>query len=363
MQSHAAHPHTNIKKRVLVIEDNEFIRENTAEILELANYTVITAENGKIGVERALENTPDLIICDIMMPELDGYGVLNIVQRNPSLSEIPFIFLTAKAEGSDFRKGMGLGADDYITKPFSGTDLLNSVDSRMRKLDKLKKLASGIDGVNELLHLAGKKASLQSFIEGRNLDKYKKKQLIYTEGNHPVRIFYIQKGKVKVFVTNDDGKELVVALYGEGDFFGYTALLEGTTYKDNAAAIEDAEIAIIPKHDFEELMYANGEIAQKFIKLLAKDVADKEQQLLNIAYNSLRKKVADALISLKDKYGAEEENAFTINISRENLAAVAGTATESLIRTLSDFKNEKLIDIKDGSISIKDSNKLRRMLN
>lgn len=351
------------RKKILVIEDNEDIRENTAEILELANYSVDTAENGKTGIERALQNKPDLIVCDIMMPELDGYGVLNIVQHNPALSNTAFIFLTAKAEGGDFRKGMGLGADDYIAKPFSGTDLLNSVESRLRKAEAIKQQAApGIEGVNELLQLTSGKEALQTFVDGRNIDRYKKKQTIYTEGNHPVRLFYVQKGKVKIFVTNDDGKELVVALHGEGDFFGYTAMLEETTYKDNASAIEDAEIAIIPKQEFEELMYTNRDVAKKFIKLLAKDVAEKEQLLLNIAYNSLRKKVADVLVSVYDKYGSEKKD-FTINISRENLAAVAGTATESLIRTLSDFKNEKLIEIKDGTIAITNLNKLKMMRN
>jgi DNA-binding response OmpR family regulator len=359
-----AYQHNPAPKKILVIEDNEAIRENTAEILELANYEVVTAPNGKIGVERALENKPDLIVCDIMMPELDGYGVLNIVQRNPELSNTAFIFLTAKTESGDVRKGMGLGADDYITKPFSGTDLLNSVESRLRKADVMRKqLADGLEGVNELLQIAGGKEALQTFVDGRHTDRYKKKQVIYTEGNHPARLFYIQKGKVKIYVTNEDGKELVVSLFGEGDFFGYTSLLEGTTYKDNAAAIEDAEIALIPKQEFEELMYTNREVAKKFIKLLAKDVVEKEQQLLNIAYNSLRKKVADALVMLQNKYDTNNTESFTINMSRENLAALAGTATESLIRTLSDFRIEKLIDIQDGFIRILNPDKLRRMLN
>src|SRR5688500_9225400 len=114
-------------KKILLIEDNEDIRTNTAEILELSNYTVIVAENGKVGVMKALETQPDLIICDIMMPELDGYGVLHAIQRNESIKNTPFIFLTAKTERTDIRKGMELGADDYVTKPFDGTELLNAV--------------------------------------------------------------------------------------------------------------------------------------------------------------------------------------------------------------------------------------------
>jgi CRP/FNR family transcriptional regulator, cyclic AMP receptor protein len=195
------------------------------------------------------------------------------------------------------------------------------------------------------------------------MNKYKKKQVIYHEGNRPTRLYFIQKGKVKLFKTNDDGKELVVNLYQEGDFFGYIALLEGTSYKDIAAAMEDSEIAEIPKEEFEQLMTMNKEVTQKFIQLLAKNITEKEQQLLSIAYNSLRKKVADALLTIADKYNSKRENQPVINISRDNLATIAGTATESLIRTLSDFKQEKLIDIQEGAIILLQENKLRKLLN
>src|SRR6478735_9696583 len=130
-------------KKILLMEDNDDIRNNTAEILELSNYKVFVAENGKVGVEQAILHMPDLIICDIMMPGLDGYGVLHAVHKNEAIKNTPFIFLTAKTDRNDFRKGMELGADDYITKPFSGTELLNAVESRLRKIDELKKEFSG----------------------------------------------------------------------------------------------------------------------------------------------------------------------------------------------------------------------------
>ena len=120
-------------KHLLLIEDNIEIRENTAEILELAGYKVQTAENGKVGVEMALKEKPDLIICDIMMPVLDGYGVLHLLNKNPELTGIPFIFLTAKAERSDFRKGMEMGADDYITKPFDSEVLLLKIKAILKR--------------------------------------------------------------------------------------------------------------------------------------------------------------------------------------------------------------------------------------
>jgi CRP-like cAMP-binding protein/DNA-binding NarL/FixJ family response regulator len=351
-------------KHLLLIEDNDEIRENTAEILELAGYKVHTAENGKIGVELALQEKPDLIICDIMMPVLDGYGVLHLLNKNPELTGIPFIFLTAKAERSDFRRGMEMGADDYITKPFSDIELLNAVESRIKKTELLSKnYNADADGMQQMLNEFKGKDPLKELAADRNINHYKKKQPIYTEGNHPNRLYYVQKGKVKTCKTNDAGKELTVGLFNEGDFFGYTALLEETVYKETAEAIEECEIAIIPKEDFESLLHGNKEVTHKFIKLLAKNVTEKENQLLGLAYNSLRKRVADALLTLQTKYQKESQDKFSIHISREDLANIAGTATESLIRTLSDFKSENLIEIKDGNIIISNEKKLADMLN
>lgn len=350
-------------KKILLVEDNEDIRNNTAEILELSNYKVILAENGKAGIERAIEHQPDLIICDIMMPVLDGYGVLHAVHKNETIKNTPFIFLTAKSERSDFRKGMELGADDYITKPFSGTELLNAVDSRLKKIDLLKqKFSPDLDGLDQLVQLAGSDSTLQDFTKNRNINTYKKKQLIYQEGNHPNKLYYIIKGRVKTFKTNDDGKELIIDLFNEGDFLGYIPMLEGKTYTETAEALELTEVAVIPKEEFEDLMSKNPEVSKKFIQLLAKNVSQKENQLLGMAYNSLRKKVAVALLTLQNKFQQNNQEQFSIEISRENLATIAGTATESLIRTLSDFHSEKIIDIKKGNITIIDKKKLENIL-
>jgi CRP/FNR family cyclic AMP-dependent transcriptional regulator len=351
-------------KKILLIEDNDDIRNNTAEILELSNYKVIVAEDGKIGVEKAIEQAPDLIVCDIMMPVLDGYGVLHAVHKNESIKNTPFIFLTAKTERGDFRKGMELGADDYITKPFDGTELLNAVDSRLKKLDLLKQeLTPDLEGLQYLMQASFGKNVLQSLTEDRNINKHKKKQTIYSEGNHPNRLYYVLKGKVKAYKTNEYGKELVTDLFSKGDFLGYVALLEGTVYKDTAETLEETELAVIPREDFEELLSRNAEVSKKFIQLLAKNISAKEDHLLSLAYNSLRKKVAEALILLQKKYQGREQEKFSIDMSRENLATIAGTATESLIRTLSDFRSEKLVDIKNGSITIINQKKLEHLVN
>ncbi len=351
-------------KKILLIEDNEDIRNNTAEILELSNYNVIVAENGKIGVEKAIEFSPDLILCDIMMPVLDGYGVMHAIHKNDAIKNTPFIFLTAKSERSDFRKGMELGADDYITKPFNGTELLNAVDSRLKKIDLLKQeFTHGLEGLSHIMQVTLGKNALDAFTEGRNINKYKKKQTIYSEGNHPNRLYYVIKGKVKTYKTNEESKELVTDLFSPGDFLGYISLLEESAYRDTAEAMEDTELAVIPKEDFDELINKNHEITKKFVQLLAKNISTKEDQLLAMAYNSLRKKVADALLELQQKYQKNKEEKFTIDISRESLATIAGTATESLIRTLSDFREEKMVDIRNGNITIINQKKLENLAN
>jgi two-component system, sensor histidine kinase and response regulator len=118
---------------ILAIEDDTKIRENIQEILELEGFNVLTAENGRIGVHLAQEHHPDLIICDVMMPELDGYDVLVALRQDPDTLKIPFIFLSANATKADFRKGMSLGADDYLTKPFTPGELREAISTRLEK--------------------------------------------------------------------------------------------------------------------------------------------------------------------------------------------------------------------------------------
>ncbi|MDE3253300.1 MAG: Crp/Fnr family transcriptional regulator, partial [Bacteroidota bacterium] len=147
------------------------------------------------------------------------------------------------------------------------------------------------------------------------------------------------------------------------DFLGYVAMLENTNYKESAEAIDETELAIIPREDFEELINHNQEVSRKFIQLLAKNISEKEKQLLGLAYNSLRKKVAEALLLIYNKYNTKADPGFSIDITRENLATIAGTATESFIRTLSDFKSEKLVEIKDGGIVLLNVQKLELLAN
>jgi len=122
----------SISKKVLIIEDNLDIRENIVEILELSGYMVYATDNGEMGIALALQNLPDIILCDIMMPEMDGYGVLALLNNQPQMMAIPFVFLTAKSEGLDLRRGMESGANGYLVKPFDDTDLLNVIEKQIK---------------------------------------------------------------------------------------------------------------------------------------------------------------------------------------------------------------------------------------
>ena len=120
-------------KTILLIEDDRALRENTEELLELSGYMVLTAPNGKLGIELAKEKIPDLIICDIMMPIIDGYGVLENISKDEKTKQIPFIFLSAKTEQKEIEKGIKLGADDYLTKPFEEEDIISTIESQLAK--------------------------------------------------------------------------------------------------------------------------------------------------------------------------------------------------------------------------------------
>jgi CRP-like cAMP-binding protein len=349
-------------KSVLVIEDNTDIRENTAEILDLAGYKTFTAENGKKGVELALKEKPDLIVCDIMMPELDGYGVLHLLRKNAETLNTPFIFLTAKVERTDFRKGMEMGADDYITKPFEDIELLNAIEIRLKKSEVLeKKYSLSQKGISDFLKDVKDAGLITHLSEQYNIDNYSKKQPLYQEGKRPKFLFYLIKGKVKGYKTHEDGKEYITDIFSDGDFIGYPALIENANYDDNAVVLEDAEILQVPREDFLEMIYGDINVAARFIKIITQNIKEKEERLLNLAYSSLRKRIAKALMDIHKKFNSKGSNN-SIEISRDDIAHYVGTATESLIRTLSDFKSEKLIEIKEGKIRILNEEKLNNLL-
>lgn len=347
--------------KILLIEDNNEIRESVTEILLLAGYNVSVAKNGKEGVEMVTKDLPDLILCDITMPELDGYGVLYLLHKNEETAHIPFIFITAKSERLDLRKGMEMGADDYLTKPFGRLELLNAVECRLKKkegqqdfyskpLEDLVKLISKNEGLDQL----------KKIINQRKSRLFKRKQIVYYEGDRATGAYLVLAGKIKTIKMNADGRELMTGIYETDDFLGINAILYNEMHTDSATVLEDSELCFFPKEQLEELLLLYPDVAGKFLKILSEELRDKDIQLLDLAYQSVRKRIAESILRLFRHTTTDEES---ISISRDDLAAMSGTACETVSRTLTEFKNEGLIQRKGSHISILDYNKISAMRN
>lgn len=339
-------------KTILLIEDDTALRENTAELLELANYKVFTAPNGRIGIEVAKKQLPDIIVCDIMMPEVDGYGVLEAVSLEPSTTHIPFIFLSARTEHKEVRKGMDLGADDYLTKPFEEEELMSAIESRLAKAEILskaldstskKKLESegDIRNLNELKNLFDDTGAIKSFTKG---------EVIYKRGAHSNYVYLITKGIVKCSRTEDSGKELITNLYQTDSFLGFTSFEHNIRYEETATAVEDVEVSGMLKSELKSILGKNQNVSLELMNVLTDNIAEIKEQLLQMAYSSVRKKTAQTILQFTSVLNKNSDEA--IKISRSDLASVAGIATESLIRTLSEFKKKGLIEIEGRNIKI-----------
>lgn len=351
-------------RKILIIEDNEDVRQNTSDLLELANYLVASSPDGNSGVEKALEFLPHLIICDIMMPGMDGYGVLQTLQDIEQTAKIPFIFLSAKADKSDIRKGMNMGADDYLTKPFEEHELLDAVSTRLKKHDFLQReYSQDIRGINDFMRRAAEFLNLDH-IELTYISKtHKPKEILFMEGNAAHHLFYIKSGVVKTYKSTEGGKELVTGIHKEGEFLGQLSMLnpEGT-YLETATILNSSEIFRIPKSDFVDLLQKNQTVSQKFMELISSDFIDAQQQLVNLAYCPVRQRLARALLKMQKAGLIQDETHEGIDIAREDLAGMVGTATETTIRTLSDLKEEGVIHMgKARRIIVTDTKKLEQI--
>ncbi len=354
-----------MSQNILIIEDSDDVRENMKEILELSNYSVNTARNGKEGLDFAQKNNPDIILCDVMMPELDGYGVLRGLSNNPKTKNIPFIFVTAKSDKQDFRVGMDLGADDYLTKPFNGNDLLSLVNARLRKAEVLKELLKNNSQDLEDFFANSEKSidNIYSISDRIVQKKIRKKEILFIEGDSSKYLYFLVSGKIKTFRTNEQGKEYITQVYKEKDFFGYTSLLDANIYEDTAVAIEDSEIASIIKQDFYQMLLSNNELYTKFIKYITSDLSETNDKLIKLAYDSARKRVAEAILYLAKKYHMELLNGIVFSVCRDDISSISGVSPESVSRNLTDLRSERLIELQNGKIKILDLRKLTDLKN
>ncbi len=344
-------------KRILIIEDDRIMRENMAELLELSGYIVEVAKNGKEGVEKAKTSLPDLIVCDIRMPVLDGYGVLHVLGKKTETAQIPFIFVTAKTERSDLRQAMEMGADDYISKPFEDTELIKAVETRLKKNEISKtENTDNTKGFSAFINEGNLLSSLKEQAEHEQFQDFEPKEIIFKTGDYPRYLFGIEKGSAKSFRLNIDGKELISNLYETGDFFGYQPILEERAYNETVVAMESTRLLKIPKDFFVAMVFKDKEIAGKLMRIISKNLSEKEKELMHMAYDSVRKRLA---IKLKELIPSDLDN--SIAISRTDLAAMVGTTLETLVRTLSELKNLDIIETDSQKITLINRDKLNEL--
>ena len=347
------------EKTILLIEDDKALLENTTELLKMSGYNVIKAAQGKSGIEKAKEFIPDVIICDIMMPETDGYGVLEILSNHHATNCIPFIFFSAKTEIKDIRKGMILGADDYISKPFTEEDLLSTIKKRLEKsalISQVLKKEHNFqkrDVENDIRDLH----ELKNFFEDKGkLYSYKEGETIYSYGDHSNNVYLIIAGVVKCFRVDENGKVLTTALYKPDEFLAFSSFDKNTVYHESATALDDVQLAGIPKDIINQILGEHQNISLELMEVFNENLEELKEQLLHMAYGSVCRKTAQSLLYFAKVFNkGPKEN---MHVLRTDLASVAGIATETLIRTLSRFKKAGYIEVDKQYIRIIDPNKL-----
>lgn len=345
-----------MKNKILIIEDNQNVRENLSEILALSGYETVTASNGKEGVQTALRELPNLILCDVMMPVLDGYGVLRILSKSPGYAHVPFIFLTAKTELADVRRGMTLGADDYITKPFDDVELLDTIELRLSKASSSSPHASQGGAIIHLQNDQQFFDSIPDHFKESESRLLRKKDLVYAEGQTCRNVFLLKSGKAMASKIDDYSKEVITHLFKPPMIIGISSAFFGLQYRETVKALEDIEVIPIKKDDFIHFALTHPAASYYFLHQLSADQLKANEKLLLQAFGSVRMKLASTLTDLYSFYA--KNGKATLSITREDLANMAGTAKETIIRCLTEFKEEGLIEIQGSDIIIVSIKKL-----
>ena len=347
--------------KILVIEDHLEVRENLHELLELCNYHVISAPDGATGIQLAIAEQPDLILCDIMMPGgIDGYEVLTTLGRHPETAAIPFIFLTARADKTDIRRGMQLGADDYLTKPFEDHELLRAIQVRLHKSHLLKQpFSRSYEGLKSFFFQARQEGGLPLEIDPAGLQKFPAGHLFFQENEAPEHLHFLASGKVRLYRTGRVGEASSTILYEQGSFFGYKALIHGTPYLHLAEALEPVEVFFIPKNDFYLLLLHNRTFSIRFIQLLANRVKEQETLLLKMVQQLSQKTVAETILELCPQEGENQSD----TISLEAIQSRTSIANLSFTLALRDLDHAKAICLEKDCIHLLDAHKLRTLAN
>jgi CRP-like cAMP-binding protein/glutaredoxin len=343
-----------MREKIAVISKDENLKNEISSILQLAGYNTLNTSKGVEFFDLVKEKSIKLIICDNQTLDFDGYTLLKMIKKNEISSSIPLIFLNDSFERNQFRKAIELGADDYLLKPIDEENLLNAVELR---LEKISNNLSNITQFSEKDKLDLNKLSDL----GIKMDKVlqislKKKHSLFHEGDHVKNLFFLKSGRIKTYKMHEDGKEYITHIYKAGDFIGFESLLTNKSYFETAVALEKCEVGIIPKQDFMEILHNNPEINSRFMRILANEVMKKENQLISLAYDSVKRRVAHSLLYLQ-KYSGNNHN--IIMMPREDIASMVGTAIETVARSLSEFKKSRFIRLEGRKIRILQPDKLQ----
>jgi CRP-like cAMP-binding protein len=192
---------------------------------------------------------------------------------------------------------------------------------------------------------------------------YKKNEYIFKEGSYASGVFCINGGKIKISMVGDEGKEQIVRLVKPGDIIGYKALLSSEKYSASAIAIEDCNVCFIPREVFTEILKKDANLSFEMMKLLSDELRKAEEKITHLAQKPVRERMAETILFLKETYGIDNEENINVSLSREEIANIVGTATETAIRLLSEFNKENMIELSGKKIKILNTNKLTKIAN
>ncbi len=342
-----------MKSTILIIESNQERLVHITDVLKSDGFSVIPLDKWADWGDLNKKVKPDLVICNLVVSDMDGFSIYHLLSRNPTTADIPFIFLSETFDRSLFRKAMVMGADDFLSTPLDDLELLQSVEIRLEKNKKIKSLFSNFPAGEEDYFERG--SLLNEFQKFSNLQTRKylnKKEILFSEGSQPFELYFIIKGEVKTYRMTQDGKELITGLHYDRQFIGHLPMLNRTPYQESAQAMSNSEIYVIPKSVFENIIFNNRQVASFFIKLLSSDLYEMEKRLMELAYSSIRQRLAITLVNLYNQQRVSEKTTPSILIGRKDLANILGTAHESLNRIIADFKNEGLLEIIEGGFKI-----------
>jgi CRP/FNR family transcriptional regulator, polysaccharide utilization system transcription regulator len=193
---------------------------------------------------------------------------------------------------------------------------------------------------------------------------YKKGQVIFHEGGHPFGVYCVNKGKIKLSIVGDEGKEQIVRLARDGDVLGYRSMLVNERYNATATVLEDSQVCFIPREVFMKALKGDTALSFEMMKLLSNQLREAEVKLTHLAQKPVRERLAETLIFLKETYGFDPDSTFiAVQLTREEIANLVGTATETAIRLLSELNKEEVIELVGKRIAIKDMKELARVAN